>query len=541
MHKSSARGSVFFGRADILRLLEKRLDAFQKGYRQNIGIVGPPFIGKSVLVKAFLGRLIQSDVIAISFSSQEFDSFERFSERWMAELTTSFYHAFGKPLPSSFQNLLRSLKESIPKTLQRMRLVKKLTFKRRYDQAYQELLGLTALLHQECGKKVLVVLDDFDRFSEMGLKNPFADLGKEIMVQKETMFIVTSSRAAYSSSVFREKLSLLFGNFEVIELGPFGFDEARDFMDQNFSGRVLEDDLKRFLIRLTDGHPYYLDLLAHRLRIASVESETTNHDLVCEALRQELYESNGMLYQHFRTCLHRLACQKPWPFYGDTLLAIALGHKRHSQMTKFLHQKGNDINRILERLLVFEVIEKHGSLFQIPDPLFRFWLSKVYYRERFSIDRMPVQGIQGFQGALEKAIAESTLEDQRELPKRIEELFLKFANDVVELNHRKFKCPQFSEVLSRPNNGRVFPVFAKNGKINWLCQVLSGPTKEEDIHLFLQDVKRLGVPIHKKLMIGLRGIELNAKLLAQEAKIQYLDLRNFNFLLDLYGKPKLVV
>jgi hypothetical protein len=42
-------------------------------------------------------------------------------------------------------------------------------------------------------------------------------------------------------------------------------------------------------------------------------------------------------------------------------------------------------------------------------------------------------------------------------------------------------------------------------------------------------------------MVGLRGIELNAKLLAQEAKIQYLDLKDLNFLLDVYDQPKLVL
>jgi hypothetical protein len=47
--------------------------------------------------------------------------------------------------------------------------------------------------------------------------------------------------------------------------------------------------------------------------------------------------------------------------------------------------------------------------------------------------------------------------------------------------------------------------------------------------------------VQKRFMIGLQGIDLNAKLLAQEAKIQYLDLRDLNFLLDLYEKPKVIV
>ena len=45
------------------------------------------------------------------------------------------------------------------------------------------------------------------------------------------------------------------------------------------------------------------------------------------------------------------------------------------------------------------------------------------------------------------------------------------------------------------------------------------------------------------LLIGrvLGGIELNAKLMAQEAKIQLWDVENLNALFDLYGKLKLIL
>ena len=540
MHTGSSNGEVFFGREGISALLEKRLDAFLKGYRQNIGIIGPLFLGKSSLTQLFLSRLTKSEVVSVYFPCQEFDSFERFSERWMGELLRSFYSAFQKPLPPNFQLLIRSLKGIIPKTLGRMKLIRKLVLRRRYDQAYQELMALSGVLHQECGRKILIVLDDFDRLGELNLNDPFAALGKEIMVQKETLFIVTSSCRTRSQAIFREKLSLLFGNFEIIELGPFDFKEAEEFIKRRFPERVLEDELNRFLIRITDGFPYYLDILLKRLRLCFHENEAPNRDLVMETLAKELYEDRGMLYQHFQSRLYQLAQGKPWPVFADILLAISLGHKKLLHITRFLHQKTSDVKKILEKLQALEAIEKHGSLFQITDPLFRFWLSKVYYRQRFLIERAPLANIQCFRDDTEKAIQESAIADQRELPKRIEELFLKFHNDVVELNKRKFKCPHFTEVSSRPNNGRVFPVLARNHQSRWLCQVLSGQVTEDDIRTFVDDVKRLKTQIHKKLIVGLRGIDLNAKLLAQEAKIQYLDLRNFNFLLDLYGQPKII-
>ncbi len=541
MNTSSTNGSVFFGRRRICALLEKRLESFQKGYRQNVGIVGAPFLGKTFLIQTFLKSLTQTDIIPVPISCQEFDSFERFSQRWMSELLFSFYSAIGEPLPTSFQSLIRSLKRVVPKTLQKMRLVKKLTFKHRYEQAYQELLRLSGILQQECGKKILMILDEFHRLGELELNDPFGNLGREIMIQKETMFLVTSSRPVYSTTIFREKLSLLFGNFEVIELSPFDFEDANEFIKERFEDHAFDDELKHFLICITDGHPYYLDLLVNRFQQCSMNFTGTNTDLLVETLTEELHESRGMLYQHFQSRLYQLAQGRPWPLFADVLLAIALGHKKFYQMIRFLQQRGNEVKKILEKLVAAEVIEKHGSLFQIPDPLFRFWLAKVYYRQRFLAERAPRANIQNFREDVNQAIRASASEGKRELPKRIEGLFLRFRNDVVKLNKQNFKCPHFTEVLSRPNNGRVFPVLAKNGQTRWLCQVLSSSVTEENVRTFLEDLKRLRGPVHKKLIVGLKGIELNAKLLAQEAKIQYLDLRNLNFLLDLYDQPKLVV
>lgn len=543
MQISSQPGSVFFGRSRISALLEKRLDAFQKGYRQNIGIIGLPFLGKSILSKAFIDRVTgHPDIIPVHYICQEYDSFERFSERWMGELLISLYRSIYHSIPDSFQILIRSLKKIIPATISRMKSVKSLTTHHRHQEAFRELLALTGEIQKESGKKILMVLDEFHRLSDVGLNDPFGYLGKEIMIQKETMFLVTSSQPVRSLSIFREKLSLLFGNFEIIELGPFDFDEAIQFMDHHLAKLNLESELKRFLARLTDGHPYYLDQIINRFQLTPKRDESmTNRELMIEILTHELYRAGGILYQHFQSRFYQMAHGRPWPFFADVLLAIALGHKKLSQMSRFLNQKSNNLKTIIEKLLVHEMIKKHGSFYQIHDPLFRFWLAKAYYRQRFMGERLPLARLEGFKKELNQAIEESIREDKRELPKRIVELFLNFRNDVVELNHKKFKCPHFTEILSRPNNGRVFPVFARNGKTRWLCQILSGRVTEDDVSTFLQDLKRLRGSIQKKLMVGLEGIELNAKLLAQEAKIQYLDLRSLNSLLDLYDQPKIVL
>jgi AAA+ ATPase superfamily predicted ATPase len=542
MPNGSMKAPAFFGRKEVSALLEKRLESFLKGYRQNVGIIGQPLIGKTSVVRFFLNRISNhNEIIPVFFSCQEFDSFERFSEKWMGEILFAFQTALGQPFPENVQTLLRANKSAIPKTMARMKLVKRLVLKKRYDQAYQELLSLSGIMQQESGRKVLMILDEFDRLSELGLKDPFSNFGKEMMVQKETMFLVTTSRPERGLAIFREKLSLLFANFEIVKLGPFDFDECREFMNSHFLLSRFSEALRRFVIRMTNGCPYYLEVLASRLERCAFEAHLNDRKLLIEAFKQELDSPDGVLNHYFQGRIYESAQGKPWPFFADVLTALALGYKKLFQTARFLKVKSTDLKKAFDRLVLMEMVEKHGSFYHVPDPLFRFWLEQVCYRRRFLTCRSPIAGAKRFEEEADEIMEEHIREDQEELPKRMSQLLLKFQNDSVELNGKKFGCPHFTEVAFRPNNGRVFPVYAKNGSARWLCQILSNPVTEEDVRTFCQDLKHYKFPIQKKLVVGLRGIDLNAKLLAQEAKIQYLDLKTLNVLLDLYDKPKLVV
>ena len=57
----------------------------------------------------------------------------------------------------------------------------------------------------------------------------------------------------------------------------------------------------------------------------------------------------------------------------------------------------------------------------------------------------------------------------------------------------------------------------------------------------MEEMKRTRKKIQRKVIIALRGIDQNAKLMAQQANIQLWGLRDFNSLLDLYNLPKIIL
>jgi len=533
----------FFGRRELLSALEKRFQAFQSGYRQNVGMVGRPYTGKSSILAEFLRRREPKRVIPIVMRVEEVDSFKVFSQKWLGGILYGYERFLGLTPARDFQSLVKRMRRRLPLVLKKMRLVRKLAETKQYDESYRELLNLLPVLQEETGKKVLLVLDEFDRLVHLPLSDPYAQLGKEIMVQKDTMFVVTSSNPPLAREIFRDKLSLLFSNFEVLEVHNLSFGEAEQWMKSRLPDACHNRFLRRLIPLLTNGQPYYMNVLLTRLEelIQIRDQKEMTLALLIEVFDRELFDHRGVLHQHFMMNIFSVTRNRFSFAHGDVLLSIALGKKKVSYMTDYLGKSTEEIKKILHRLIREGFVIKRGSFYDLTDSLFRFWLREVYYRKRASFEIDFASHREQFRASLKTFFDFVADEDRKDLPLRIEELFKRFRNDIVELGMNRLKCPRFSEVNAKPSNGRMFPVLARNHNTRWLCQVVKDEAKEEDVRLFLDDLGRLRNRVQKKLMIVLRGMELNARLIAKDAKIQIWDLKDLNSLLDLYGQIKVIL
>ncbi len=540
----------FFVRDPIRTCIQKRIEALQKGYRQNVGLIGPAGLGKTfVLSSIFHSLTAQAGFIPIYISAQAID-IDQLIDRWLgAMLTGMFLSQNVKPL-STFQSLLAAADPIIPNTVEKIRHLKKMMRHQKPPALLKELFALTSVLSAETGKKIVLILDEFQALENLPVPDPFLILGKEIMVEKNTLYLVASSTPAKASEIFRDKLSLLFGNFEVIHLRPLNFSETIVFLQGRLPGKKFSDDQVRLLMRMTDGSPVYLELLSDQLvsrvqRHAGGESSDSvtiqDADLI-EVFCQELICENGRIAQIFEKRLeicHRLA--KDTAPYLKALLAVSHGRKKVLGIATFIEKKILETKKILQRLVQEDLIAKRGAFYTLEDPLFRIWLTQIYQRKNhlYTPDDSKVR--QDFEEMLRRQLEKIGDEDSIDITARVEALFKEFRNDVLEVDQKKILCPQFSELAFKPTNGRVFPLFARNAKTRWLCQIARQTVMEEDVSSFLEELKRIRKNVQKKIMITLGGIEQNAKLMAQEAEIQLWDLQSFNALLDLYDQPKMIL
>lgn len=532
----------YFVRKEIQSVLEKRMKAFLEGYHQNVALVGKEYLGKSHVLQKFVSEDHGEDILPIYIEFHQ-EPFEYFAQRFMGALLYGLLKVKSKPVSGDLSALINRSKRYIPKTLNRMRLIKRLLAKGRRKECYGSLLTLTRILSEETGLKILLVLDEFDRLKDYGLGDPFKDLGTELMMQKDTLFIVSSSRFHEAEDILKRKLALLFGHFEALEVKTLSFEESKQFIRLFLEDIEIKDPLIKFLIQLTDGHPYYLHVILERLKtLALIKNQSVTEHLMFQALTSELYFKNGALHRFFSEKIEKLTQGKMSYLYLTALLGVALGKRRVRELGRFLERPQSDTKKILNRLVDMEVLVRSGSFHTLNDPLFIFWLKSIFAVQKRDLGMGSKLALDAFQVNLEKYYEEFLDEDKKDISKRIEELLKELTrDDVLELSGKRFRCHDFGEVSAREaSDGAAVSLLAKSPQVRWMCQIAEKPVGEEEVGEFIESLDRYKKPIKNRILVTLSGIGLNAKLLAQESRIHIWDLKNINFLLSLFGKSKVI-
>ncbi len=274
MFSEPAVGEKFYGREDVLDILNKRAIALKDGYRQNIALTGASLSGKSSVLFKFLEAIKEDDFVPIYVEVVK-ETFRAFAEKFIATMLYNSLLKKGEKAKPDLESLMSDASRLFPKTYFAIKHVFASIEKEQCEEAYSALLELTSILKQESNLPCIVIFDEFDNLERLGIKNPFAAFGKVIMVQKDTMYIVSSSRSLAIRKIISEKLSLLFGSFEILKISNFGNRTSCEFLGNVLSGFDMDAFLKKFLIALTDGNPFYINKLAVKMKDIAIERMTS--------------------------------------------------------------------------------------------------------------------------------------------------------------------------------------------------------------------------------------------------------------------------
>ncbi len=537
-------GENFFGRQEIIDLIVKRATALKAGYRQNIAIIGHQQLGKTSVLRQFLHVFRDPDVLCI-YVEIKFQELDYFVDQFIRSLLFQYLSQKAQIDPiESLPELCRMASEFIPKTVSRIEEIANLLKQRHAADAYSKLFGLTSVVKQETGKSCIVILDEFHRLGEFGVRSAFLDFGKRIMVQKDTMYLLSSSSFSASKKILAEKLSLLFGNFERIYLEPFGFETSFHFIMQKLAPVLIEPEHADFLVGFTDGHPFFLETIVSRAReIAMTKNEAQiSGDSIAEALQKLVYESQGVLNQYFLTLL------SPWTHLHvrgsqvRILVEMAKGANKLKEICLAVNRNSREVSQQLKELMDHELILKTGVFYRFHNKIFKFWLREVYEKKELSLLASTAKS-QSFTSQVKQLLADYAELVKMDVGARLVELLRLFRNEIVEFGEKKRQLPHFTEFLSldteRIVDGPYRDIIASGNGRCWVCRIVKERASENDIlQLLTQDAHGKSSPT--RVLVALGGLDDNAKVLAKEKKIIALGLSRVNMLMDLYGKEPIL-
>ncbi len=537
-------GKKFFGRDDVLATLQKRVMALKGGYRQNLALTGPMLAGKSSILRHFLKSITDPGVIPV-YIEVGGEDFSVFCTRFMATILYRYLISTGQPAAGDFEELKKGCRPMIPGTVRCIDDVCETLARKKENAAYEKLLSLTSAFKEETGKSCIVILDEFHNLSNFRLKKAFQTFGKFIMVQKNTMYIVSSSQKTMLKEILSSKLSLLFGNFEVIDVNGFDNLTARSFISDRVTGAARCESIQSYLIQVSQGSPFYLEVLADRFS-EMVRQKGEGCDLrecLLDTFAEILYGSSGVLNQYFTNNVNFFLEKRSREKFIPLLVSLALGNSTVKALHDDLGKADKDLGRRLQKLQDMDIVYNSGVFYKISDKLFEYWLKYVYgLKTRSMIDDMGMKYLE-FKRHMEEDYAAYCEFDSRSLEEVICDLFRSFGNEKVRVDKNCRKMPRFDSVENRGLSENVFEVTGRVGKQKWICHVKRADMAGENDICRLWDIKaaRESVKVARKIFIPLMGIDQNAFLLAKEQNIWVWDIRQLNGVLRLFGKFELVL
>ncbi|KJJ83212.1 ATPase domain protein, prokaryote domain protein [Candidatus Omnitrophus magneticus] len=546
-------GKDFFGREDVLATLHKRMNAMKGGYRQNLALAGPMLSGKSSILRHFLKSVNEPDFITL-YVELSGESFDIFCMRFITTLLYQYFRSTGEKIFNehhsreqyTFGVLREYCAEKIPKTVRAVDTAVKHIEHKKYDFAYEIILDIPAILKSETGKNTIVIFDEFHNLANFKLKKPFHTFGKFIMLQKNTMYIVSSSQKTLLKDILSQKLSLLFGNFEVVDVEGFDNKTALSFLSDKADGAIVSDKIKKYVIQLTRGNPFYLNAIFKKIFSLSRSSDdvrkTDEKEWLLAALAELLYESGGILNQYFTNNINFFLEKGARKKFIPMIIALSESDGKMKNIASHGARMGAEEGELLRNLQYMDLVYKNGIFYKIEDKLFEFWIKNVYsVKTRSEIDDTDIKYFE-FKKRVEDEYNNFCVITSQPIINIITDLFKSFNGEKISLGMNERKLPCFESVnIEKPFHG-MFKIQAKSGSNVWVCFVKQDDFfNEDDAHNIIALKNEGEFKISKKIIVPLKGIENNAFLMAKDNNLWIFDVPQLNEILRLFGKYEIVI
>ena len=538
-------------RPQLAQHLRQRLDAFGEGFRHNLALLGPPGSGKTFQLQQLITPKSSALIVYCPLFRESARSFLRrflcaivqvagpLEDAAAAGRTADVPEGPARaPAEFSLELLLQRAEPRLPKTAAAIRNIEPLLGRRLYGEAFSRALDTIPVLVQECGRPCVLMLDEFLFLEELGLVHAFHELGKRVMTWPKTLFILSSSSVHRAKTILRERLQLLFGQFELLTLDLVDADQAAGWIRQELRGIRGAKAMSPFLIQWLGGYPWYLTVFLRRLRelAALGQRAEVTEALFLQTAWDLLGSAGGTLHQWCLSRVDDLSHGRVGARALEALIQIACGARTMTDLGKRIGRGG--LSETLQLLVERDLAQRNGTCWMVPDPILRCWVSTVLLAQRSHAHPDGADIRHRVEENLRARWADWMRTTQLSFPDQVTALFGKFCDDTVSLDSKTGRLPKFQTIATHPLDPAaeaVYLVAEGQGK-RWCASVQATPIGEAAIAEFDAFCRAQNPKPSRKVVVGRTGLEENARLLAKAANMWVWEGEELNVLLGLYGQ-----
>ena len=511
-----------------LSILDKRIKPFQEGYRQNVALLGNDAQEISCLLENYFKNNKSHALIHLHTSAKYADPRSFLKNISYALLSEYLGRADG------LDSLITQAQVSLPQTINHITQTL-----RKNNITFIDALEVINKFIAESNKKVVLIIEEFLELENI-FSNCFKELSKFIILQRECMTVLTSSYPRKSQKIFAADLNLLFGNFEQIMLSEASFVNSFLCLKSLIQPQKPSTLFLSFLVNISGNNHRHYELISESVKKHYPNRKHNEEATLIAILEDLLYSTHSPLFVEFTKRVDCLQVKyKEFSIILDVLLAISQGYLRKKELLGLNLTNTKAVESALNKLLDCNYITAFGNIYKISDPLFSFWLSKVFklYFRPHCCDSSKRKSL--WRKQMQEEIALFKEDFMKDKMKRVLELIASFKNDTLQLGKDRYRLPQIQKtrVVSYPDRDLSYLVGEGDELI--FVGIKEQNAQDNDLYEFIEAGKNVKGKRIKKIFISLEELAPTAKLIAKNHKLIAWDSNEINQLLSMYNKPTL--
>lgn len=539
----------FYNRQSELNTLLTLINALGEGKKNNVALVGIRKVGKTQILFELERRLEKMKDIVSTYVYVEPGTLSHFCDSWLFALLSKTAIVLGTLTPDELLQIPQSgrMRLLASKLIGEFPQLSEQFFDLAGQEKRDELETLATCFEfaehfsQKKGLRYVFMFDEFQNlrtFSEPALEDRIRSY---LLRQQGYMFITAGSIISTLTDMFENSQSPLFGHFRMETIGPFSYEDSRGFILSRLQGRSNLSELQiNYLIHLTHGYPYYLDVLVEEILLKYSGLRNISQNAFVDVLLSQIFSVNGQIYNYLKYLIEASFTQRGYKSYVDILAAIAQGNKSVTEIANSVGEPKENVNTYLRRLMEMSFLLRQNSRYLIMDPLLELWLREVFLTEELA-DRLGLhEKYNLYRSQIEKMIQTFKEELGKGNEARIRELFTAFDGS---LKLKGLRLPKFSDVRAEIVDGAEIDIFAVTDTGVWIGEVKDSNVSTADVQKFSAKIKIVerSFKVQCKLLICLLGIDSAAYEATQKEGIRVLLLEDVNFLMANYSKFPILI